>query len=99
IIEPAAAAAAAKRRTEAQLSEMEHAYQQMQATDNPDEWAKADLRFHQSMLNATGNELMVSLFSVVENALGMFFVLSAKKAGNFNYSLPHHLQVLEAIRD
>lgn len=99
IIEPAAAAAAAKRRTEEQLSEMELAFQQMEATVNPEEWAKADLKFHQSMLNATGNELMISLFSVVENALGMFFVLSAQKAGNFNYSLPQHLKVLEAIRN
>lgn len=98
IIEPAAAAAAARRRTAAQLSEMETAYQQMAATDDSDEWAAADLKFHQSMLNATGNELMISLFSVVENALGMFFVLSAKKANNFSYSLPHHLEVLDAIR-
>lgn len=98
VIEPAAAASAARRRSPQQLAEMEHAYQQMEATNDSDEWAKADLKFHQSMLNATGNELMVSLFSVVESALGMFFVLSAKKAGNFNYSLPHHLKVLDAIR-
>lgn len=98
IVEPAAAASAARRRTEAQLADMEHAYQRMAATHDADEWAEADLMFHQSILNATGNELMISLFSVVENALGMFFVLSAKKARNFSYSLPHHLEVLEAIR-
>jgi DNA-binding FadR family transcriptional regulator len=41
---------------------------------------------------------MVSLFSVVETALGTYFVLSARTAANFKYSLPHHKKVLDAIR-
>lgn len=98
IIEPAGAAAAARRRTSAQLARIEHAYRSMEAARDPEEWAAVDLSFHDAVLHATGNELMISLFSVVENALGMFFVLSAKTAGNFKYSLPHHLKVLEAIR-
>lgn len=97
IIEPAAAASAAKRRSEAQLAEMRKAYDRMASAADSDAWSEADLLFHQTILKATGNELMISLFSVVENALRMFFVLSAKNAGNFAYSLPHHLQVLEAI--
>lgn len=97
IIEPAAAAAAAKRRSEEQLAAMRGAYDRMAAATTSDAWAEADLLFHQTMLKATDNELMISLFSVVENALRMFFVLSAKNAGDFAYSLPHHLRVLEAI--
>lgn len=99
IIEPAAAASAARRRSAAQLEAIETAYAQMADAGDFDAWAKADLAYHQAMLNATGNELMISLFSVVENALGMFFVLSAKQADNFNYSLPRHREVLDAIRD
>lgn len=98
IIEPAAAAAAARRRTAAQLSRLDLAYRDMAAARDPDEWAVADLSFHDAVLQATGNELLISLFSVIESALGMFFVLSAKTAGDFKYSLPHHLKVLEAIR-
>lgn len=98
IIEPAGAAAAARRRTAAQLARIDQAYRSMEAARDPEEWAVADLDFHDAVLQATGNELMISLFSVVENALGMFFVLSAKTAGNFKYSLPHHQKVLEAIR-
>lgn len=98
IIEPAAAAAAARRRTAAQLSSIELAYGEMEAATNLDAWTAADLAFHEAMLQATGNELMISLFSVVESALGMFFVLSARTAGDFKYSLPHHLKVLEAVR-
>lgn len=98
IIEPAGAAAAARRRTTAQLAKIDHAYRQMEAAKDPEAWAVADLSFHDAVLQATSNELMISLFSVIESALGMFFVLSAKTAGDFSYSLPHHLKVLEAIR-
>ena len=99
IIEPAAAAAAARRRNPDQLAQIEAAYQAMAAAENLDAWAKADLAFHEAVLHATNNELMVSLFSVIEAALGTYFVLSARTAAdNFKYSLPHHLKVVEAIR-
>ena len=98
IIEPAAAAAAARRRTDAQLADIESAYAAMDASRTLDEWAEADLRFHEAVLHATGNELLSSLFSVIDTALGTFFVLSARTASNFRYSLPHHQKVLEAVR-
>lgn len=98
IIEPAAAAAAARRCTTEQLERLATAYEAMAASANLDEWTEADLAFHEAMLHATNNELMVSLFSVVETALGTYFVLSARTAANFKYSLPHHKKVLDAIR-
>jgi len=98
IIEPAAAAAAARRRTSEQLAAVESAYQAMAAAKDLDAWAEADLAFHESVLHATNNELMISLFSVIETALGTYFVLSARTASNFKYSLPHHQKVFEAIR-
>lgn len=97
IVEPAAAAAAARHRTDAQLAAIEAGFALMDASTTLDEWAKADLAFHEAVLQATGNELLISLFSVIETALGMFFVLSARNASNFKYSLPHHQKVLEAI--
>lgn len=98
IIEPAAAAAAAKRRDDAQLARLESAYRAMEAAQDLDAWAEADLAFHEAVLQATNNELMVSLFSVIETALGTFFLLSARTATNFKYSLPRHFAVFEAIR-
>ena len=53
---------------------------------------------HEAVLHATNNELMISLFSVIETALGTYFALSASTASNFKYSLPHHQKVYEAIR-
>jgi DNA-binding FadR family transcriptional regulator len=98
IIEPAAAAAAARRRSAEQLARIEAAYAAMEAASNLDEWAKADLAYHEAVLHATNNELMISLFSVIETALETYFVLSARTAGNFKYALPQHEKVYEAIR-
>jgi DNA-binding FadR family transcriptional regulator len=98
IIEPAAAAFAARRCSAEQFEQLESAYLAMEAARTSDEWAVADLAFHEAVLNGTNNELMVSLFSVVETALGSYFVLSARKRSDFNYSLPYHRKVFEAIR-
>lgn len=98
LIEPGAAAAAAKRRTDAQLKDLKKAYDAMAASEDLDGWAEADLAFHETLLRATNNELMVSLFSVIETALGTFFLLSARNAANFKAALPHHEKVYEAVR-
>lgn len=98
IIEPAAAAAAARRRTADQLTRVQDAYEAMAAAETLDDWARADLAFHEAVLRATNNELLTSLFSVIETALGTYFVLSARTAANFKYSLPHHQKVYDAIR-
>lgn len=98
VIEPAAAAAAARRRSDEQLAHIETAYDAMAKATTLDEWAEADLAFHEGVLHATNNELMISLFSVVETALGTYLVLSARTAGDFRYSLPYHEKLLGAIR-
>jgi DNA-binding FadR family transcriptional regulator len=98
IIEPAAAAAAARRRTPEQLEKIKAAFEAMAAAEDMDAWTVADLAFHEAVLHATNNELMTSLFSVIETALGTYFVLSASTAANFKYSLPHHQKVFDAIR-
>jgi DNA-binding FadR family transcriptional regulator len=98
IFEPAAAALAARRCDAGQFERIEQAFKAMEASRNTDEWAAADLQFHEAVLVATNNELMISLFSVVETALGSYFVLSARKSSDFKYSLPYHRKVYEAIR-
>lgn len=98
VIEPAAAAAAARQRNDEQLARIEAAYEAMAAAADLEAWSEADLAFHEAVLRSTNNELMASLFSVIETALGSYFQLSASIAGNFRYSLPHHKKVLDAIR-
>ena len=91
IIEPAAAAAAAKRRSPEQLACIKAAYEAMSTADDLDAWAKADLAFHECVLDAANNELLGSLFSVVDTALGAYFLLSARAAADFKESLPRQV--------
>ena len=99
IIEPAAAASAARHRTTNQLHRMQEAISAMAAAPDAEAWTSADLDFHEAILAATGNELLVSLFSVIETALSSYFTLSAHTAKNFKYSLPQHQEVLLAIKN
>lgn len=98
LIEPAAAAAAARRRTDDELAYIEAAYEAMAAAADLEAWSEADLSFHKAVLYATHNELMTSLFSVIETSLGSYFQLSASIAGDFKHGLPRHQKVLDAIR-
>ena len=98
ILEPAAASSASQRCTAKQLDRLDAAYAKMAAARSLDEWISADLAFHEAMLEATNNDLMVSLFALIEASLGTFFSLSARVADDFRYSLPHHQKVLDSIR-
>lgn len=99
IVEPAAAASAARHRNVIQLKRMQVAFEGMEAAHDPEAWTSADIDFHEAILAATGNELLISLFSVIETALSSYFTMSAHTATNFKYSLPQHRMVLQAIKD
>jgi DNA-binding FadR family transcriptional regulator len=99
IVEPAAAASAARHRNVIQLKRMQVAFEDMEAAHDPEAWTSADIDFHEAILAATGNELLISLFSVIETALSSYFTMSAHTATNFKYSLPQHRMVLQAIKD
>lgn len=98
IIEPAAAAAAARKRSREQLTTISHAYGGMSRAVDRDAWALADVQFHAAVLSAANNELMSSLYSVVATALHSFLLLSARASDDFKYSLPQHFDVYDAIR-
>ena len=99
IIEPAAAALAAERATEDQLATIERAYLDMEAAGEDLEASiEPDLRFHLSILAATGNELLVPLGSLIETALASSIKLSGSESSQEIYALPKHKAVLDAIR-
>lgn len=98
VIEPAAAALAAVNRTPQQLIDIEQAYHAMEQSKDAVEYGLADLQFHQAVLRATDNALLIPLSHVIATALETFFVLAARTSKKFNYALPQHLAVFEAIR-
>jgi len=98
VIEPAAAAMAADRRSDDEAERIGAAFAAMGDAGNDTEARiAADLRFHQAILEATDNELLVPLGSLIESALAQSFRLSAKLPGAPAISLPRHGAVSEAI--
>lgn len=98
LIDPAAAAAAARRRTPGQLLGIEAARDAMSAARDPESWAAADGAFHEAVLQATNNELMISLSSVLERPLGDYLKIPASPGARLKYSPLPYDRVYEAIR-
>lgn len=99
IVEPAAAALAARHRSDEEMQLLEAAFAEMAASTNLDEWVRSDLHFHKAILNATRNELLVPLAFLVETALETLLTYSARQADNPKASLGEHERVLQAIRE
>jgi DNA-binding FadR family transcriptional regulator len=102
IIEPAAAALAAKNRSEAQLAQIETAFERMARARTLAQWVAADFEFHRGLLHATGNALLVPLVALIGSALESVLSLAAERARDtvrdFKVALPEHERVLDAVR-
>jgi DNA-binding FadR family transcriptional regulator len=100
MIEPQAAAMAARRAGQAEIGRIEQAYRGMEEAGNDSElWIDPDLRFHQAIIRATGNELLWPLGAIIETALATSFRLSSAHWDGPIHSLPLHRAILDAIRE
>jgi len=98
MIEPYAAGLAAASHTGQTFAALDAAHTAMVAARNVDEWVRADLRFHLSVLTACSNELLIPLGTLIERTLEAQLRLNAKRAEVYNASLAEHTAVFEAIR-
>jgi DNA-binding FadR family transcriptional regulator len=98
VLEPAGAALAAQRATPEQVARIRAAYEAMEAAGRKTEdIVDHDLRFHLSVLEATGNPFLVSMGHVIESAIAFNIKLSADFPNLRVQSLPLHRMVLERI--
>ncbi len=100
IVEPQAAALAAERRSPHAVARIEQALLDMETRqDGVGDLAEADLRFHQGILDATGNYFLASFGAVIESSLVASFQLSWQGAARTPaHALNQHHGVLTAIR-
>ena len=99
VIEPSAAALAAERAGKAGIARLAAACAEMAAAGGDGEaWMAADLKFHQTLLWMTGNEMLGSLGALIETALIMSFRLSEGNPRGQRHALPLHTAVLDAVR-
>lgn len=100
-LEPLACATAALRWTPEQLESMNRALQAMyQCEKNRQGFTKADLAFHQAILEASGNPFLQSIGSVIGAALATSFTISSPVSSDaqFKRVMRQHQDVFEAIK-
>lgn len=100
IIEPAAAALAARRRSVAQLEQMRQALETMgHLTVQSDAGQEADLAFHRTILEATGNPPLISLASTIGAGVRWTTIYKGRKLRAPPDPMPAHRAVFAAIAD
>jgi DNA-binding FadR family transcriptional regulator len=98
VIEPAAAALAARRVDPERLARIKVALDGMQSNlDNPPMLLQADTEFHVALLSASGNSLFDRLSTIIGPVLDMSFKLQAQASPEFHVAVGQHAAVYEAI--
>ena len=98
LIEPGAAALAARRANPALLAEIEAAFNRMGEARSLDDRVQADLDFHVAILRASGNLFLAQWGATVSSVLLAAFRLSTGAASSYDLAFSAHRDVMEAIR-
>ncbi len=100
IIEPIAAGLAAERADEAAQAKITAALADMGEARNLEEHIRADVQFHLAILDACGNELLISsLKPVIDSMLGSSFTQFIHSFDAAQNSVEMHSRVAEAIKN
>jgi DNA-binding FadR family transcriptional regulator len=98
VVEPAAVRLAAERATAQDIAELEAAYAGMKdAIDNGGDYVRHDLAFHQGLLRACHNRMLVQMSKALGALLRTSFEISTSKPDGPANSLPLHRAVLDAV--
>lgn len=98
VMEPAAVRMAALRATDQDIAELESAYAGMKrAVTLGGDYITYDLLFHQGLLRASRNRMLVQMSKVLGALLRTSFELSTVKKDGPAQSLPLHRAVLDAV--
>jgi len=98
VIEPASIRLAAQRATPADIAFVESAFEGMKrAVEDGGDYVTHDLRFHQGLLRACRNRMLIQMSKAWSALLRTSFELSTHKKGCPAKSLPLHRAVLDAV--
>ncbi len=99
LIEPGAAALAARRATPADVAVIETALLHMGGTQSLEDRVQADLDFHVAILRASGNLFLAQWGQTVSSVLLAAFRLSTGATRSYDTAFSAHRDVVEAIRN
>jgi DNA-binding FadR family transcriptional regulator len=98
VVEPAGVRLAAQRATAQDIAEIEAAFAGMtHAVEHGGDYVTPDLRFHQGLLRASHNRMMMQMSKALGAVLRVSFELSTLKPDRAGKSLPQHRAVLDAV--
>ncbi|MGH6639634.1 MAG: FadR/GntR family transcriptional regulator [Polaromonas sp.] len=98
VVEPAAMRLAAQRATAQDITEVELAYAGMKrAIEEGGDYVTHDLHFHQGLLRACRNRMLVQMSKALGALLRTSFEISTRRKGGPMNSLPLHREVLDAV--
>jgi len=98
VVEPAAMRLAAERATAQDIAEVEAAYAGMKhAVEHGGDYVTHDLRFHQGLLRASRNRMLVQMSKALGALLRTSFEISTRRKDGPSHSLPLHRAVLDAV--
>jgi DNA-binding FadR family transcriptional regulator len=99
VVEPAAVRLAAQRADAQDLAAIESAFAGMKRAveQGGDDYITHDLRFHQSLLRASGNRMLAQMSEVLSALLQTSFEISTRKDNGPASSLSMHREVLDAV--
>ncbi len=98
IIEPEATALAAARRSDDEMEDISRALRDMDEAATLQERTAADTRFHVAILRASGNELLVPLGVLIEQALNHLFVYVTREVNSLRHVQKLHADIERNIR-
>lgn len=97
-VEPAAVRLAAERATQEDIAGMEAAYALMKrAIEQGGDYVTPDLRFHQGLIAASHNRMLVQMSRALAALLRTSFEISTRRKDGPKGSLPLHRAVLDAV--
>ena len=98
VVEPAAVSMAAERATVQDLDEIEVAFAGMKkAVEFGGDYVTFDLRFHQGLMRASHNRMLIQMSKALGALLRTSFEISTSKKDGPKSSLPMHREVLDAV--
>ncbi len=98
VVEPAAMRLTAERANAKDIAEVEDAYAGMKrAVEGGGDYVTFDLRFHQGLLRACGNRMLVQMSKALGALLRTSFEISTRRKDGPRSSLQLHREVLDAV--
>jgi DNA-binding GntR family transcriptional regulator len=98
-LEPAAAAAAAQRRSDLDLVQLGRLQERAEQADSPDEWRRLHAQWHECLWEAGHNAIIASTLARIMAQLRIYDQGEPPPSGDYSVSNRDHAAILAACRD